>query len=63
MTRRDIAVWRAAILAGINATFDALDAAASVRRTIVRNNDPPDNDVSDIDAARAERILQRHGIK
>ena len=62
MTRRDLARMRTAALAAVNALFDSLEATQPAN-TVVRVPVEPTTPVSDLDSARAEAIMRRHGIK
>ena len=61
--RRDLAVLRAALLAGVNAVFDALEASAAPARTVARPAARPEGEYNEVDAARADAILRRYGVK
>lgn len=55
---------RAALLAGVNAVFDVLEAAerAAPRRAVVRPPAQADGGYSETDEARAEAIARRYGV-
>ncbi len=61
MTKRDLIRMRAALLAGVNAVFDVLEAS-SVERVQIRPPAQPDGVYTELDRARAEAIAKRHGI-
>jgi hypothetical protein len=61
MTKRDLTRLRAALLAGVNAVFDVLEAS-QVERVQIRPPSKPDGEYNELDRSRAESIAKRHGI-
>lgn len=62
MTRKDVAMIRIALLTAVNQACDMMEASLP-QRTAVRPAAEPEPDVTDLDRARARKIMTQHGMR